>query len=169
MTRIVEEIERSGAEALLVSLIGQNAVVFNCAFGEAGLHDRMVCLSCAIEENGLLASGTAGLKRLYSSSSFFGVLQTEANAAFREKYHGMHGGNAPVLNTLGQSTYEGMHCLVAIIEQFSDDWRDCSRAYALQSGYRSARRNPREIAKGEAAPMYIARADGMCFDIIKSI
>ncbi len=169
MARIVDEIEQSGADALLMSLVGQDAVIFNRAFGDAGLHNRMVRLSCAIEENGLLASGAAGLKRLYSSSSYFGALKTEANAAFREKYHGMHGGNAPVLNTLGQSTYEGMHCLADIMEQFSDDWRDCSREYALQSGYRSARRNPHQIARGQATPMYIARADGMCFDIVKSI
>lgn len=169
MSPFVEEIERTSADAVLISLVGQDAVIFNRAFGEAGLHDRAIRLSCAMEENGLLASGAEGLHRLFSSSSYFGVLNTEANALFREKYHSMHGDTAPLLNTLGQSTYEGMHCLASMIEQYSDNWLRCGADYALRTGYRSARRGSARSEGNKELPIYIARADGMKFEIIKKL
>ena len=87
----VESIAKSGAEAVLISLIGQDAVDFNRIFGDMGLDRRIVRLSCVIEENGLLASGAENLERLFCSSSYFGAMATEANACFREVYHGFHG------------------------------------------------------------------------------
>ena len=90
----VESIAKSGAEAVLISLIGQDAVDFNRIFGDMGLDRRIVRLSCVIEENGLLASGAENLERLFCSSSYFGALATEANACFREVYHGFHGDRA---------------------------------------------------------------------------
>ena len=86
MTRFVEEISGSGAEAVLISLVGQDAVAFNRAFGKANLHARMVRLSCAIEENGLLGCGAQNSQRMFVASSYFGALPTEENAAFKEKY-----------------------------------------------------------------------------------
>lgn len=169
MAPFVEEIEKAGAEAVLISLVGQDAVMFNRAFGEADLHKRAVRLSCAMEENGLLASGANGLKRLFSSSSYFGVLNTEANAIFREKYYNMHGDTAPLLNTLGQSTYEGMHCLASMIEQYSDNWLNCSTDYSVRLGFRSARRCSSRSGGDPALPIYIARADGMQFEIVKRL
>ena len=105
----VEAIAKSGADAVLISLIGQDAVDFNRIFGAMGLDRRIIRLTCVIEENGLLASGAENLERLFCSSSYFGALATDANACFREVYHGFHGDRAPVLGALGQSTYEGMH------------------------------------------------------------
>ena len=81
----VESLAASGADAMLISLVGQDAVDFNRIFGAMGLDRAMIRLSCAIEENGLLASGEENLKRLFCSSSYFGVLSTAENACFREK------------------------------------------------------------------------------------
>lgn len=78
MDLIIATIRESGAEAVLISLVGQDAVTFNRAFGHAGLHDGMVRLSCAIEENGLLACGANNLKRLFAVFSYFGTLSTPA-------------------------------------------------------------------------------------------
>jgi len=120
----VEAIEKSGAEALLISLIGQDAVDFNRIFGHMGLDRRILRLTCVIEENGLLASGAENLKRLFCASSYFGALATDANACFRETYHNFHGDRAPVLGALGQSTYEGMHFLATLMGDGRKDWRE---------------------------------------------
>ena len=85
MRTVVDDLERSDADAVLISLVGQDAVTFNRAFGETSLHLRMLRFSCAIEENGLLASGADNLKELYSAASYFGSLKTSANSSFREK------------------------------------------------------------------------------------
>ena len=50
-------IRRVGADAVLLSLVGEDAVAFNRAFGEQGLGRSALRLSCAIEENELLAIG----------------------------------------------------------------------------------------------------------------
>ncbi|MDE4131591.1 substrate-binding domain-containing protein [Phaeobacter sp. QD34_3] len=168
MSRFVEEISNSGAEAVLISLVGQDAVAFNRAFGNAKLHDRMVRLSCAIEENGLLGCGAKNSKRLFAASSYFGTLPTEANQAFKEKYYRVHGDQAPVLNALGQSTYEGVHFLAGLMEGHAKIWRDHTVSDALPVVYRSGRKLLSSNAS-DRAPIYLARADGLRFEVIKEI
>lgn len=168
MDRLVEEIDASGAEALLLSLVGQDAIAFNRAFGKAGLDRRVVRLSCALEENGLLACGASSLKRLFAASSYFGNLATDANCAFKERYYALHGDQAPVLNAIGQSTYEGVHFLAGLLHGYTDQWRDKSGYDCLPVLYRSGRKN---LAKGpeHRAPIYLARADGHKFEVIETL
>lgn len=165
MSYLVEELEASGAEAVLLSLVGQDAVDFNRAFGRAGMHNKMVRLSCAIEENGLMACGAKNLDRLFAASSYFGVLATESNLVFKERYYALHGENAPVLNALGQSTYEGMHYLSALMTDHNEEWRRSGGQNPLPVRYKSGRRIS-DKASLSRAPVYLARADGMQFSII---
>lgn len=169
MSGLVAEIAQTDAEAVLLSLVGQDAITFNRAFGEAGMHDRMIRFSCAIEENGLLASGADNLKELYSASSYFGALATSENNNFRERYYAIHGETAPALNSLGQSTYEGVQFLAGLMAAHKEDWREkdsrCSRAIDYDS-VRCSRRSGN--VRGEA-PIYLAKADGALFEIIKKL
>ena len=168
MSRFVDEISISGAEAVLISLIGQDAVTFNRAFGAANLHDKMVRLSCALDENCLLGCGASNSQRMFAASSYFGGLPTEANAAFKEKYYRVHGDQAPVLNTLGQSTYEGVHFLAGLMQQHATVWRAHSVSDALPVTHRSGRKQL-STNKSERAPIYLARANGLCLDVIKEL
>ena len=168
MPRVVEEIARSGAEAVLISLVGQDAVAFNRAFGQARLHDRMVRLSCAIEENGLLGSGAQNSQRMFVASSYFGTLSTEANAAFKEQYYRVHGEQAPMLNALGQSTYEGVHFLAGLLRDHAGIWRMHSTSDGPPVVHRSGRRCS-VSDEPERAPIYLARADGLQFEVIKRL
>ncbi len=166
MSRFVEDIARSGAEAVLISLIGQDAVAFNRAFGKAKLHGRMIRLSCALDENGLLACGAKNSQRMFAASSYFGGLPTEENATFKEKYYRVHGDQAPVLNTLGQSTYEGVHFLSGLMQQHEKVWREYSASDVLPVIHRSGRKLS-SSNKGARAPIYLARAEGLNFELIK--
>ena len=56
-SEVIDRIHRSRADAVLISLIGQDAVEFNRAFGYAGLCSKVLRLSGTIEENQLLAIG----------------------------------------------------------------------------------------------------------------
>lgn len=160
MDEAVEALDASGADALLLSLVGQDAVDFNRAFGAAGLHRRIIRLCCAVEENGLLAIGPGNLERMYSAAAYFGALATDANAAFREAYHSLHGDHAPMLNALGQSTYEGLHFLTSLMDQSPEEWRLLSGALSDRVRHRSAR-----WQRGVQRPIYLARADGLVFRI----
>lgn len=160
----VEALKHSGADALLLSLVGQDAVDFNRAFGAAGLDRRVIRLCCAVEENGLLAIGAENLNRMFSAAAYFGALATEANAAFREAYHGFHGDHAPMLNALGQSTYEGLHFLSSMLAPGDDDWRGLSGPMTGRIAHRSARWQ-RGADRARERPIYLARADGLVFHI----
>lgn len=168
MARRVEAIGTSGAEAVLISLVGQDAIAFNRAFGSAGLHNRMVRLSCAIEENGLLACGSRNSKRMFSASSYFGSLPTDANAAFKELYYSLHGDQAPVLNGLGQSTYEGVHFLAGLMHGHPGKWRRRCVTADLTVRHRSGR-HIQVPSQSSRAPIYLARADGLKFEVIKQL
>ena len=165
----VESLAASGADAVLISLVGQDAVDFNRIFGAMGLDRAMIRLSCAIEENGLLASGEENLKRLFCSSSYFGVLSTAENACFREKYHGLHGDRAPVLNALGQSTYEGLQFLASLMGDGRGDWRERAASLRAPIAYRSARQAVYASDSDHRTPIYLARADGMVFRVVSKI
>ncbi|MCC5968981.1 MAG: substrate-binding domain-containing protein [Pararhodobacter sp.] len=168
MTCEVESLAASRADALLLSMVGQDAVDFNRAFGQAGLDRQMFRLCCAVEENGLLAIGPDNLKRLFSAASYFGALRTDVNACFREAYHGFHGDRAPMLNALGQSTYEGLHFLHTLLERVPEGWRDATGPMARRLRHRSARwlGGDDETA---VRPIYLARADGMLFNISEKL
>ena len=76
----------------------------------------MLRLSCAIEENQLLAIGADNTENLYVALGYFAALDTDANLAFKERYHSRFGERAPTLNTIGQSLYEGVHFLAALLD-----------------------------------------------------
>lgn len=165
-------LSESGADAVLMSLIGQDAVDFNRAFGRAALHDRMIRLSCAMEENGLLACGEESLRGLYASSSYFSALATASNLSFKERYFAMHGDRAPTLNALGQSAYEGVQFLAGLLESHPRDWAEGAGAPRRPIRHRSARkRSGRLGGAGDPAspPIYLARAKGVAFEILDRI
>jgi urea transport system substrate-binding protein len=163
----IEAISASGADAVLMSLVGQDAVDFNRIFGSYGLDENMIRLSCAIEENALLASGAENVKRLFSSASYFAAINTPENAVFREKYHGFHGDRAPVLNSIGQSTYEGLQFLSSLIGDSKTDWRERQFSDCNPIQYDSVRRASYSSNASSGSPVYLARANGIIFDDIK--
>jgi len=169
MNSIVEELGQTNADAVLISLVGQDAITFNRAFGEANMHKKMIRFSCAIEENGLLASGAENLHDLYSASSYFGSLDTSANAIFKEEYYNLHGETAPVLNALGQSTYEGLQFLASLMQSNKDNWRTCSLSELGDIKFSSVRCSTKPEDNMNSRPMYLAKADGVVFKIIKTL
>jgi urea transport system substrate-binding protein len=158
---LVERMAAQRPEAILLSLVGQDAVEFNRVFGAMDLDRSMIRLSTAIEENVLLATGEKGTKRLFGASSYFAALRTQANMSFVERYHGLHGGRGPVLNALGQSIYEGMHFLAAMSETAGD------RMAPLR--YRSARGGVFLSNQHKQLPIYLARADGHQFSVLERL
>ncbi|MFP5473456.1 MAG: substrate-binding domain-containing protein [Gammaproteobacteria bacterium] len=107
-------IRDSGADAVLVSLVGGASVGFNKAFASFGLVDKALRLGTLIEENTLAGIGVANAKNLYSSAGYFATLETPAATAFAQAYAKRFGPQAPGLNGLGESVYEGFMMLEAI-------------------------------------------------------
>ena len=74
-------------------------------------------LSCAVEENMLLAIGAHNTERLYCSSGYFNRIPSSANGMFKETYHQHFGDSAPTLNALAESVYEGVHFLANCLRE----------------------------------------------------
>jgi urea transport system substrate-binding protein len=168
MSSIIKEIRNSKADAVLISLVGQDAVTFNREFGKFEDHQSIVRLSCAIEENCLLASGQNNLREMYAASSYFGSLRTSANDNFREKYHNFHGDCAPVLNAIGVSTYEGVQFLQELLKIHPNDWKHKGIKDVHLLKFASVKA-PDENSHGNIHPMYIAKANGIFFEILDNI
>lgn len=160
------EIRRLGVDAVLLSLVGEDAIAFNRAFGAQGLGRCALRLSCAIEENELLAIGAANTERLYVASSYFAALQTDANLAFKERYHQHFGERAPTLNSLGQSTYEGVHFLASLFERGLLEPARWHSARREPLAYRSAREAVYGCDGTNLAPTWIAVAQGHAFKVM---
>ena len=107
-------IRDTGADAVLVSLVGGASVTFNKAFASFGLSDKALRLGSLIEENTLSGIGVANAKNLYSSAGYFANITTPAAKAFAEAYAKRFGPQAPALNGLAESAYEGFLMLEAI-------------------------------------------------------
>jgi urea transport system substrate-binding protein len=164
-TEMIDHILRSRADAVLVSLIGQDAIDFNRAFGHAGLSRTVLRLSCALGENELLGIGAACAENLFVACGYFASLDTDANLAFKQRYHDHFGERAPTLNTFGQSTYEGVHYLAALFDgalHRPEAWR---RSGMTPLAYRSARV---DLSAGPA-PIYLATAENNVFRVISQL
>ncbi|VTU19235.1 substrate-binding domain-containing protein [Variovorax sp. PBL-E5] len=113
-------IRDSGADAVLVSLVGGSSVTFNKAFAGFGLADKAVRLGSLIEENTLAGIGNENAKNLYASMGYFSTLTTPGATAFAAAYAKRFGDKAPMLNGLAESTYEGFLMLDAIATKAGD-------------------------------------------------
>jgi urea transport system substrate-binding protein len=113
----LRRIERAEADAVLMLLVGSDAVRFNRAFARAGLDARCLRLSTLMDENLLLATGAYATGNLYSTAGFFAGLVTQENLDFHGRYARRFGVEAPPLGSLGESCYEGVRLLAALIGQ----------------------------------------------------
>ena len=107
-------IRASGADAVLITLVGGSSVNFNKAFASFGLSERVLRLGTLIEENTLAGIGFANARNLYSSMGYFAHLRAPDALAFAADYSKAFGTNAPLLNGLAESVYEGFMLLQAI-------------------------------------------------------
>ena len=162
-SELLDEIRELKPHAILLSLVGQDSVQFNRAFGDVGLARNMFRLSCAIEENGLLAIGADNTEGLFVSSGYFGSLESDANMAFRERYHNHFGQRAPTLNALGQSTYEGVHFMAALARRAADEDAPLLGDRAPPLAFRSVRGISYFGNDRCVHPTYLAEAGGHFF------
>ena len=162
-SELLDEIARLKPHAILLSLVGQDAVHFNRDFGSAGLSRDVFRLSCAIEENGLLAIGADNTEGLFVSSGYFASLASDANMAFKERYYNHFGQRAPTLNALGQSTYEGVHFMAALAKRAADDDAQLLGQLPSPLAFRSVR-GIRYLGNERCShPVYLAEAGGHLF------
>ena len=162
-------VERSGADAVLMLLVGEDAVRFNREFAARGLDSSMVRLSPLMEENMLLATGAEATRGLYAASAFFESLPSQGGLDFTGRYHARFGPEAPTVNALGESCYEGIVLLSQLLTRAGglDLPGVCGVAEGL--GYDGPRGSVHLRDNHLEQAVYLARADGLEFDVLDQI
>ncbi|RKE12576.1 amino acid/amide ABC transporter substrate-binding protein (HAAT family) [Catellatospora citrea] len=166
---VLRRVERSAADAVLMLLVGNDAVRFNRAFAASGLDQRCLRLSTLMDENMLMASGAHATRGLFSTAGFFATLVTPENLDFHGQYARRFGVEAPQPGSLGESCYEGVLLLAALINRAGSlDVRAIgSGADAVTyEGPRGAIAMRRRHARQR---IYLAEADRLDFNVLTQL
>ncbi|MEU6024312.1 substrate-binding domain-containing protein [Micromonospora sp. NPDC047134] len=166
---VLRRIEHSDADAVLMLLVGADAVRFNRAFARSGLDQRCLRLSTLMDENMLLASGAANTARLFSTAGFFAGLVTPENLDFHGAFARRFGLEAPPLGSLGESCYEGVMLLAALIAKAGTLDVRAVEASAEVVSYDGPRGELRLRRRHVRQRIYLAEADGLDFTVVAEL
>ncbi len=162
------KIKDSGANAVLITLVGGASVGFNRAFASFGLADSVTRLGTLIEENTLAGIGAENSKNLFSSAGYFGSIDTPAAKAFADKYFAKFGADAAALNALGQSCYDGVLLLNAIATKAGSLDAAAMDAAADGTSYEGPRGMATMKDRHVSKDIYLAEADGAAFKVVQT-
>jgi ABC-type branched-subunit amino acid transport system substrate-binding protein len=163
---LVQAIGAARVDAVLLTLVGSDLVTFNRAFAASRWGTRVLRLCAALDENGLAGAGGDDTGELYAAMGYFAAVATEDSLAFGERYTARFGPHAPVLNGYGEGCYDGVRLLAALAH----------RAGTLAAPALDAVADGTTVAGGRGRftlrdrhadqPVYLARADGLDFDVL---
>ncbi|MEP3919308.1 substrate-binding domain-containing protein [Ascidiaceihabitans sp.] len=164
----LQRIKESGADAVLITLVGGGSVGFNVSFAGFGMDDQAIRLGTLIEENTLAGIGADNVNRLFSTSGYFTSIKGEAAASFASDYAATFGADAPALNTLGQSSYEGLMLLDALAEKAGS--LDVAAMDAAAEGltWTTPRGDNTLTGRHMAQTIYLADGSSGAFEVVTS-
>lgn len=162
------KIRESGADAVLITLVGGASVGFNRAFASFGLAERVVRLGTLIEENTLAGIGAQNSANLYSSSGYFSAIETPAARAFAARYAKKFGDKAPPLNALAESCLEGLLLLEAMAARAGGVSVAALEKVADGTSYEGPRGRIVLQARHSSKDIYLAKAEGAAFKVLKT-
>ena len=165
-SEVLRRVERSDCDGVLMLLVGDDAVQFNRQFAAAGLDARCVRLSPLMEENMLLAGGPESSRDLFSAAGFFEALPTAASLDFGARYASRFGADAPILNSLAESCYEGLILLDALIRRAGSTRLMSLLRAADSTGYDGPRGSVQLRGCHLDQRIYLAQAQGVDFDVV---
>lgn len=164
---ILDRIKTTRSDAVLPYFLGFDCIAFNRAFCAAGLSSHVLRFSSAIDETVAYGLDPSETENLYAASSYYASIRSRNNGAFLERYHTAFGDNPPPANAFGESCYEGIYSLAALIEEAASlDARKLRRLYGRTVQQRTARGDQAQSVVGTRHPIYLAQIDGYDFSII---
>ncbi len=161
-------IRESGADAILVTLVGGPSVGFNRAFASFGLPSQALRLCTLLEENTLLGIGEQNAEKLYSSAGYFASLPSGAAREFADRYRGQFDNAAAPLNGLAESCYEGLLLLEAMAKKAGSLDPKETDAVAEGLSYTGPRGKIELVSRYAAKNIYLAQADGTEFKVVET-
>ena len=163
---VLSALSRSGADGVLLLLVGEDAVHFNRAFAAAGMDHLQTRLSTLMDETMLLASGPRATRSLYTAAGYFEDLATSDALDFSGRYRQRFGLHAPSLSSLGESCYEGLNLYAELVGRAGSVRRDDILRISEDVHYESPRGDVFVRDAHTVQDVYIARARDVRFDIV---
>lgn len=168
-TSTLKRLERSESDGVLMLLLGQDGVDFNRQFSQAGFDQRWVRLSPLMDENMLLATGADCTRGLYSTAGYFEALATSHSLEFGDRYSRTFGRDAPVLNSMGESCYEGVRLLAELARAAGSLEVNSLSAAAACARYGGPRGEMLLRDAHLQQDVYLAQATGVDLDVLASL
>ncbi len=162
---VLRRIEACRADAVLMLLLGDDAVRFNRAFTAAGLHQRCIRLSTHMDENLLLATGAEAAEGLWAAAGYFDSLMTSESLSFGHRYTKQFGAEAPLPGSLGESCFEGIMLLGALAAQRGSLSMSSPPGPEDAICYEGPRGTLRLRGNHLEQRLYLARAEALDFEI----
>ncbi|MGW5049543.1 substrate-binding domain-containing protein [Actinokineospora sp. NPDC004072] len=166
MTRLIQQVERTPCDGVLMLLVGQDAVEFNRRFAARGLHERLLRFSPLMEENMLLASGGSATRDLFVSAAYFRSMVNADAMDLLGRYVGVHGPDAPALNNAAESCYEGLRTLATLVRRAGTTGLTELNSAIDGVAYHGPRGTVEFHGQQAAQSVHLARADSLDFEVI---
>lgn len=166
---VLRRVERSRPDAVLMLLVGEDAVHFNRAFAGFGLDQCCRRLSTLMDENTLLGSGANGTRGIYASAAYFETLTTPESLDFGWRYTRRFGPDAPTLNSPGESCYDGVLMLAALARRTGSFDARAMSAVGDSVSYAGPRGELQVRERHLQQRVYLAEANGLEFDVVAQV
>ena len=163
---LVSEVTTADCDGVLMLLVGQDAVEFNRRFAALGLDARLLRYSPLMEENMLLASGSAATAGLFVSAAYFRSLVNADALDLLGRYVHLHGHDAPPLNNAAESCYEGLHTLATLARRAGSTELPALNAAIDGVAYDGPRGTIEFHGQQAAQHVHLAIANGYDFEVI---
>ncbi len=165
--RLVDKVEMSGCQAVLMLLVGQDAVQFNRTFAKRRLSHSIYRFAPLMDENMLIASGPDATHGLFVAASYFRSLVSRNSMDFLDRYMAVNGADAPPLGAMAESCYEGVQFLLEMIRRSGDPHN--IMAGSDGASYDSPRGTIEVLPDTVRQPVHLAIADGVDFEVITTL
>lgn len=162
-------VERVNADAVLVLLVGDDAIHFGRGFARHGLDPDVLRFSPILDENQVLGMGAAATGNMFGAAGYFDSLLTSTAAEFGARYYRAHGADAPVLNSIGQSCYESIMLLADITRRAGTFSVPDLDAAAVGAVVESPRGRSRMAGNCLQQDIYLASARSLELDVVERI
>lgn len=128
---LIENISRSGADAILSTFVGADEVAFERQCFDSGLRSHVQTLSLAMDEATRERVGDDAANRIWTSFGYFQCLDSAQNRQFLNRYRTRFGEFAPPISSISESVYEAILLYGrAVREAGTPDPLEMSRRFA---------------------------------------
>jgi urea transport system substrate-binding protein len=168
-SRVIAQIAQSGAQVVILALVGLCAVEFNRAFAAAGLDQKMLRFGLIVDETVICGIGAEASTNLFTAANYFAAHRSNCNDHFLELYHDAFGALAPPVSAASIGCYEGLHVLAGLAEEVrTRDSRILAERVARPLRQTYARFLLDEV-RGERPTVYIGQADGVTLQVVTAL